>query len=409
MPVMSSRRLLREADDMRRLATKVYNYRRDVLPADQVRNLEEATEEVDRIRSEKGSTPAELKQALERLQKVLTVTGGSFYPKRAWSENIEMFLVAAILAIGVRTFFIQPFKIPTNSMYPTYNGMTYELFSPGESAPGSVNKAFRFVTLGATRKVLEAPVSGEVVIPLFALKTGGFHVLSERKPGRKWFGVLPAVEDVYTILIGGKPVEFRVPADFAFTKVLMDRFGTPADSQLSRAPGGALLFHTGVQVNSGQTVVEFDVLTGDQLFVDRFSYHFRKPDVGEPFVFRTANIPGIEEVNRDKYYIKRLVGEEGDTLEVRDSTLYRNGEPIEGATAFDKNAKRDGEYEGYQAVYRLAPGQHYTIEPDHYFAMGDNSDESSDSRMWGAVPEKAVIGRAIFIYYPFSKRFGVAK
>ena len=59
---------------------------------------------------------------------MLRRTGGAIYPKSSLVENVEFFLVAAIVILGIRTYFLQPFKIPTNSMWPTYNGMTPEAF-----------------------------------------------------------------------------------------------------------------------------------------------------------------------------------------------------------------------------------------------------------------------------------------
>lgn len=397
---------LREADDISRLAHKVWHYRRDVLSADQLDRLEGALERLERVRQDPEASGDDLKTSISETRSVLEVTGGAFYTKRSWSDNIEMFLVAAILAIGARTYFIQPFKIPTNSMYPTYNGMTHELYLDAEEAPGALGSAFRFITLGASRKVVEAEASGEVIIPL-RQSSSGYIPFVQRKPGRKWFGLLPAVVDEYTILIDNKRQEIQVPADFGLTKVLYERFGAP--TQLTAGPGGSLLYHTGQRVQAGDRLMTYDILTGDQLFVDRFTYHFRKPRVGEPFVFRTDEIPGVGVDNLGKYYIKRLVAAEGDVLEVRDPVLYRNGKPIEGAEAFELNATRSGGYEGYTSEKFLAEGHSFTVPENSYFAMGDNSDESSDSRYWGAVPEKAVVGKAIFIYYPFSKRFGVAE
>ena len=111
----------------------------------------------------------------------------------------------------------------------------------------------------------------------------------------------------------------------------------------------------------------------------------------------------------DKYYIKRLVGRGSDELEIKESVLFRNGLPIEGVSAFTKNANREDEYEGYTNVRRLSKGSIELIPPDHFYAMGDNSDESSDSRYFGYVPEAEVVGKAIFIYYPFSKNWGLTK
>jgi signal peptidase I len=145
------------------------------------------------------------------------------------------------------------------------------------------------------------------------------------------------------------------------------------------------------------------------LFVDRLSYHFVRPKVGDGLVFRTVNIPYIEGVKvTDKFYIKRLVGVPGDVLEVREPVLYRNGKPIEGSIAFEKNARREGNYPGYVNTRRLSSGRTETIPAHSFYAMGDNSVDSSDSRVWGFVPEREVVGRPLFIYYPFTRRWGPA-
>jgi signal peptidase I len=148
--------------------------------------------------------------------------------------------------------------------------------------------------------------------------------------------------------------------------------------------------------------------------------------VGSGFVFRTANIPGIFNVYGDQYYIKRLVGGPGDTLEVvRGETktsdgssrlmasettgiLLRNGQPISGSEAFTRNNNREGLYRGYQAIEGLSFGRKVEVPPHQFFALGDNSNNSSDGRYWGFVPEKDVVGRPLMIYFPFTRRWGPA-
>ncbi|MCB1122774.1 MAG: signal peptidase I [Verrucomicrobiae bacterium] len=356
--------------------------------------------------------------ASEELEAVLKRVGGYFYPQNFWAENAEMFLVAAIVALAIRTFFLQPFKIPTNSMYPTYNGMTHEVFEPGQ-APGAAAKLFRFLAWGAVRREVVAENSGEVIIPIAA--GGSYDGLQyETVRGRKWL-VFPALKKEYTIYIGDRPEKFIVPADFTVYSVLKDAFfpNEPgewdellrrfaAEGRIKRGRFGPYL-STGKTVQAGETALSFDILTGDALFVDRISYHFKRPKVGEAIVFQTGNIPAI---NEDKYYIKRLVGTPGDVLRVEPPTLYRNGEPISGSKAFSKNAEQEGKYSGYTNMgtrYLRSPDETVTIPEDSFFAMGDNSPHSSDSRFWGFVPKKEMVGKAIFIYYPFSHRWGLAK
>jgi signal peptidase I len=168
----------------------------------------------------------------------------------------------------------------------------------------------------------------------------------------------------------------------------------------------------GRTVKAGDSLLRFDLLTGDQLFVDRMSYHFVRPSPGQGFVFRTGNIAGI---GQDQYYIKRLIGTPGDTLEIREPGIFRNGKPITGSEAFDANARRTGLYRGYfngnpsVGANYLKAGEKLTVPPDGFFAMGDNSGNSQDGRYWGFVPLRDAIGRPLVIYYPFTKRWGPAR
>jgi signal peptidase I len=171
------------------LADKVYHYRRDVLAATQIAELQEQSSGLRTLVKERAGVE-KLKLAIERLEEVLRRTGGAIYPKSALVENVEFFLVAAIVILGIRTYFVQPFKIPTNSMWPTYNGMTPEAFPRPSDEPGYVMNAIRFVAFGAQPKRADAPASGEVMIPVSG---GGPRVAIPYREvsGRSWL-VFPA-------------------------------------------------------------------------------------------------------------------------------------------------------------------------------------------------------------------------
>ena len=170
----------------------------------------------------------------------------------------------------------------------------------------------------------------------------------------------------------------------------------------------------GLSVKKGQPILSFDILTGDLLFVDRITYNFLPPKVGQGFVFKTENINSQEMEDLQgqqirQYYIKRLVGLPGDKLEVKAPALWRNDQPITGADAFGLNARKEGKYPGYYAERQLAPGHIVNVPAHNYYAMGDNSPRSKDSRYWGYVPEKEVVGKPLFIYYPLTTRWGLAR
>lgn len=402
------------------LAQKVYHYRRDVLVPAQTAELQSRTEEL-RVGLKERAGAEKLKLGIERLEEVLRRTGGAIYPKTALVENVEFFLVAAIVILGIRTYFIQPFKIPTNSMWPTYNGMTPEVWKNPADAPGAVMKVVRFALLGARHKEVVAPESGPITVPVGP----GGRLFYQSKPARSWL-IFPTTNREYTFLVNGKPVHLRVPEDFDFDWAFTEATGLSLEKREELADRSPRAFSNGYRAvtleqraEAGKPFISFDIITGDQLFVDRVSYHFARPKVGQGFVFRTDNIHS--EFMRDprtggpleQYYIKRLVGVPGDTLEIREPVLYRNGGPITGSLAFAANGSREGKYAGYfnprfGSGY-LRRGEKLTIPEDKYFALGDNSGNSQDGRYWGFVPAKDVVGRPLFVYYPFTRHWGPAR
>jgi len=145
--------------------------------------------------------------------------------------------------------------------------------------------------------------------------------------------------------------------------------------------------------------MENTLLVGDHIFVNKFlyGYHlpytkgrvlaFYKPEHGDIIVFVFPEDP-----NKD--FIKRVVAIPGDTVEIRDKVVIRNGEPIrEDYTRFADGKRSDGLVRSRDNMPPV------TVPAGKYFVMGDNRDRSYDSRFWGFVDEDAVIGKAMFIYF----------
>src|SRR4051812_29123801 len=170
------------------LGDKVYHFRRDVLPATQVSELQSRMADLKALVKEKAGAE-KLKLAIERLEEVLRRTGGAIYPKSALVENVEFFLVAAIVILGIRTYFVQPFKIPTNSMWPTYNGMTPQVFNNRADEPTAPVVAARLAAFGAWPHRLDAPADGEILVPVGGETRGIVHCKVVR--GKSWL-VIPA-------------------------------------------------------------------------------------------------------------------------------------------------------------------------------------------------------------------------
>ena len=445
------KKMRQNAENWLEIAERVYKYRRDQLNAAQLNQLQSAVGEV-KLRLKEKADAGRIKLAVESLESVLRDTGGRIYPVSSLIENVEFFLGAAILILGLRAYFVQPFKIPTNSMWPSYYGMTSEVFLPGQE-PGLMRNAARLATLGASNYAVTAPADGEVLIAAYGNEQYMIPAYSE-KAGHSML-VFPATVKEFVFSVGGEKARITVPADFDFNQVVGEAFfkGQPGGvfTALAGAAGKSqqpleqsmmylqqgsrkgdariVWIPLGKKVKKGDKIVSFDILTGDLLFVDRFTYNFFPPAVGSGFVFRTGNIKDLmsdpTEGGSEKYFIKRLVGVPGDQLEIRkpaklitdgevppgpsEGQLFRNDRPIEGAAAFGKNARKDGLYPGYEANGSLGFGKVVGVPANKYFAMGDNSPRSKDSRFWGFVPDKDVVGRPLFIYYPLTSRWGPAQ
>jgi len=118
---------------------------------------------------------------------------------------------------------------------------------------------------------------------------------------------------------------------------------------------------------------------------------------GEIVVFKWPKDP-----TRD--FIKRVIGLPGDTLELRRKVMYINGQKLDEPYAhFLVPLSEEGAARGTEGREEYGP---VTVPPGQYFVMGDNRDNSDDSRIWGFLPESYIKGKALFIYFSVGDSFG---
>ncbi|HVZ21351.1 MAG TPA: signal peptidase I, partial [Vicinamibacterales bacterium] len=101
-----------------------------------------------------------------------------------------------------------------------------------------------------------------------------------------------------------------------------------------------------------------------------------------------------EDPNRD--FIKRTIGLPGETVELRNKVVYINGKPLDEPYVHFLFPADGAESTPFDVRQNYGP---VTVPPDHYFMMGDNRDNSEDSRYWGFMPRDYVKGKALFIYF----------
>lgn len=115
---------VRQATAMRKHVQKLLNHQRDILTPQAIEGVQSAMASCQRAITDYEDKPA-LEKQMENLEKAANKWLKP-YPNAAWRENVEVLLVALAVAMGIRTFFLQPFKIPTGSMQPTLFGVTSE-------------------------------------------------------------------------------------------------------------------------------------------------------------------------------------------------------------------------------------------------------------------------------------------
>ena len=144
----------------------------------------------------------------------------------------------------------------------------------------------------------------------------------------------------------------------------------------------SVILFVGVNVISARIRVdgasmEPTLATGEYVIVNRLSYRLGTPQIGDIIVFHPPLDPQEE-------YIKRVIGLPGDEVEVRNGTVYVNGQPLNETYLNTKT--------NYPGAWRVPTGQ--------LFVLGDNRNNSSDSHQWGTVAMDSVVGKALLVYWP---------
>ncbi len=375
------RRRARKAMKAMRATFRLYE---DTLPNDTRLALVERFDDLrDAI---KDQSVNDLDDVVKPLQEELNAV----LPKPRWplaSEWFDVIVSALAVAFCFRAYYYEPFRIPTGSMQPTLYGIHFEPADGPSTWDKGLLSHLKWCVTGKTYEEVRVRTSGIVT-----------QYIPNANPG------------YVTLVVNGRD-RYELPEDVART------LASTAPNQGGLPPG--------TRIHAGQVLWRGYVKSGDFLFVNRWIWNFRHPRLGETIVFSTRGIGG--ELPDNQHYIKRLCGRPGDTVELKpESThLYVNGAPATNPNRLEEIARHakpwDGAppYPGYKPKPNTVAGpngeridlpgnaQTFTLGPGEYLALGDNSDNSLDSRYWGKVPAKNLLGPATFVHWPFtSPRWG---
>jgi signal peptidase I len=193
-------------------------------------------------------------------------------------------------------------------------------------------------------------------------------------------------EEVLTVATGKKKSAVREYIEVIGTAVLLALFIRTFVVQAFKIPSGSM---------------KPTLLVGDHILVNKFIYGIKIPFTDRTLVSVTTPKRGdviVFKFPRDtsKDYIKRVIGLPGDQIQLIDRRLLVNGKPVDDPHAFYSLS-------GIMPNSFLRHFGPITVPADHLFVMGDNRDESSDSRVWGFVPMPYVLGKAFLIYWSWDQ------
>ncbi len=274
-------RTARQAGDLRKQVRFIFQSQRDLLAPRAATEITRALEAFATVYDVGTADQPTLQRAADKLEQAANQWLQP-YPSPAARENFKEFLVSAVLVLTIFNFFCQPMKIPSGSAQPTlYGNVVTDLKEdPGAVVPGGWGRVLAWFQ-GIDYHLWVAPVAGRLHIdeppPLL-----GFIKRTRFTLGDSTYNVWFPPERLMDLAGAHEEQEFR----------------------------------------QGDTVLKLRISSGDRLFVDRFTYNFRRPERGEVIVFVTAGItpylrphPGPDLIP-DTHYIKRLIALAGDHVRI---------------------------------------------------------------------------------------------
>lgn len=366
MAFLKRRRLRKNAREVLRQAVHFRNLRGDVMQASEIERLTAAQEALrEALRRD---DPERISAKMDDLYRYTC----DLSPRRLWPgfrENLEIAVVAVSVAMAFRTYFIQPFKIPTGSMQPTLYGIT------------SVDRPEPLLTDRLPLKLLKWAVTGEWYRKV-RVRVGG--TLSDARDAGPYY-----------------------PADHYYF-VSGRRYRIPRKAVLNYQPGD--------YVARGAVLWAGSRTAGDHVFVDRVRWNLLNPRRGNVIVFATR---GIRDLPQSTHYIKRLVGMPRETVSIDPPYLLADGVPVTEPEGIRRISECRPGYSGYRLVdprtlqvsraLLVTRRDSVTLDDRDYLALGDNTTNSKDGRYWGPVPQSNLVGPAFLVYWPFSRRWGLIR
>ena len=342
---------------------------------DDILTLQEKQEYADIIDSLQNSPVG------KAAEKTAAAAAAKLSKRNAVGDWLDLFLVVGAVAFGLRALYFQPFRIPTGSMQPTLYGVHY-IDEKHEGSP-----------LLGRHKLSDALLYAAKSTDFTIQQDGNLDPQSMQYDSSGIFGETSFNIGNYRYFLPGDPVK------------VVDFFNPDRDKSYLK----------------GEKIRRGAISLGDHLFVERFSIYLTPLKRGDIIIFTTEDLYDENNepvIDGGYFYIKRLAALPGDIIKIVNNQLYVKPEGKgefrriqDISEPFKKVYSGKGGYHGHvsnMGAGAFADGSEYTVPAGHYFMLGDNSRFSKDSRFFGAVPRRNIMGRAFLVFWPFSRRLGIA-
>ena len=289
----------------------------------------------------------ELSKVIEEAEKQYnTITGNLKVKSSIYRELTDTLVISFAIAFGVRSLFFQPFKIPTGSMQPTLYGIHLQK-GGNKTTPNKLMQIFNYVNYSWIYPTGSAVEDGKLV----SAPNRIYPLFTNMQNSGSMIPLFPRTDLSLEIQTknGVKKQNLNIPA--AYPGRVEDEAYLFNKTEIGRY----LMFlakQDGKTYKKGESIIDARLVTGDHLFVNRFTFQFREPKRGDITVFITDGFDNMA----GRYYIKRLVGMPGDTLTVKaDHKLWvkEKGKTefriVDGtdSKAFENMYSMVGGYKGY--------------------------------------------------------------
>lgn len=317
--------------------------------------------------------------------------------------NIKFLFYTILISFFITNFIIKIFFIPTNSMYPNFHGKKCIIYTCISQLPNTNKILKRYILLGSKHNLIKSDLSGNVNIKI---NSKGELIFNTKK-------LLYNISNELILLVNKIKINIKFPIEFEqieylISKIYFFKLENNFESIVKYSIKNRFLcllenevfLKTNKNIKKNETLFAFDILNGDFLLGNLFIYKIINPNIGDCIIFYNKNIRNLNfynKINNKFFFLKRLIAISNYYIEFKSflsNIKYKN-------LLLKKNKINNVYYPKWSFDIK----EKLIIPKNFYYYLGDNSLQSLDSRFFGFVNKKSIVGKLSIIFYPINRIF----